>query len=254
MVLAPNGKRVYPREGLQNVPLHSIQTSFTDTPISSRAPSESPSTSSSSSTPSTPSDFSSPTSGPFATRKSSLTTAAVPPVYTPFTPSLPVDPTDPYPDTDEITALHEEYDFLTGVDAYHAMLPLPPPPAAELMSPLSSSDDDEDQEMSDCSNVDVLASPSPLPTYVYVQGQSQVLQPVNVTPKKNVKFASTTPPRRRPAVKTPFEALKAASPTASKSKSKKLSINGPNASSKRREKLFRCPVRVILVYAPFFTN
>lgn len=259
MVLAPNGKRVYHREGLRTVPLHSIQTSFTNTtPASSRASSVSPYSSlssPSSSTPSTPSDFSSPATGPFGSRKSGLTTATVSPVYTPFTPSLPVDPAYPYPDTEEITALHEQstiYEFPAGVDVYPSMLP-PPIASSELMSPLlSSSDEDEDMEMSDCSGVDMPASPGQLQTYVCAQGQSQVLQPINTTPKKNVNFA-VTPHRGRPSTKV-SEAHKAASPSASKSKGKnRHSISGPSASSRRREKLFHCPVRPSL-YASHFTR
>ena len=107
MVLAPNGKRVYPPEGLRAVPLHPMTTSTT--PSSSRSSSV----------------LSSPNSG-----SCPLSPA---PVYTPFTPSLPIDPTYPYPDSTEIDM--PLYDF--SQDFY-------PSYSAPLPTCLFDDDDDDD--------------------------------------------------------------------------------------------------------------
>ena len=134
MVLAPNGKRVYP--------------SVLSSPNSASCPLTPPCPL----TPSSPvppslSDISSCLQGTFERRKSNIDIA---PVYTPFTPSLPVDPAYPYPDSTEIDM--PLYDF--SQDFY---------PTYSVQLPASHFDDDEDMPETGINDQPT----SLIPTYVY---------------------------------------------------------------------------------------
>ena len=223
MVLAPNGKRVYPPEGLRAVPLHPLPTSLRTTPSSSRSSSvlSSPNSCScplspSPPTPSSPSDLHSRLHGTFERRKSGIVVA---PVYTPFTPSLPVDPAYPYPDSTEIDMPLCDFsqDFYP---TYSVQLP-------------SHFDDDEEEDMSDTPSATDHPT-SPIPTYVYGPDKSH---PIAQIPK-TVRSAT-------------LDGLKGAlrmSSSSSKSSKVKNRQTHPSSSSnaRRREKAYRCPV----IYSP----
>ena len=227
------------------MPLHPVLSAATS-PASSRSSSMSPSSPSSpltpsSTAPSSPSDFSSPTSGPFAKRKLSL---SVTPVYTPFTPSLPVDPAYPYPDTSEIVMAHDpSFEFPPDL--------FPPFP---LKSPLSTMtiSSDEDEEMSDGSTFD--APLSPIPTFIYGTEKGQLLGAI----PKHVRSTSSTE-KIKSAVKALNSSVASSSTKSSKTKNRYIGTSS-NPNLRRREKAYRCPVRnlpfrcsdIIRLHDPFF--
>jgi len=212
MVLAPNGKRVYPPEGLQAVPLHPLPTSLHSTPSSSRSSSvlSSPNSTScplspSPSGPSSPSDLSSCLQGSFERRKSNV----VAPIYTPFTPSLPIDPAYPYPDTTEIDM--PLYDF--SQDFY--------PTYSVQLAGSHFNDDDDDEEMSDAG---IAAHPtSAIPTYVYGLDKSQPIAQIPKTVRGDGAAA-----------------LRVSISKTSKAKNRQINSSN-NSNSRRREKAYRCP-------------
>lgn len=169
------------------------------TPSSSRASSVSPASPLSPQTPLTPSPSSPlcllPGISPSVSRKSSFT---VPPVYTPFTPSLPVDPADPLLDSSEIV-MSQEQDFDFSVQPTY-FPPLPPHVSPE---PSSSSEDEAAAKFSE--------------------------SPISGRPM-SVRFIASTGGERRKTDKH-------------LSKSGKSRRHHPSGShSKRREKMYRCPV------------
>lgn len=214
MVLAPNGKRVYPADGLRAVPLHPLCTSSCTTPSSSRSSSvlSSPNSTSCPLSPSSPglssaSDLPSRLHGTFERRKSSIVVA---PVYTPFTPNLPIDPAYPYQDSTEIDI--PLYDF--SQDFY---------PSYSVQLPASHFDDDDDEGISDaCAST---PTTSPIPTSVYGPDNCHSIAQI---PKSS--RGST------------LDGLKTVTSSSKSSKVKHRQLHLGNISnSRRREKAYRCP-------------
>ena len=236
VVLAPNGKRVYPREGLQAVPLDPV-SSGTSTPDLSRASSATPTSPTPSlSSPFSPSSILPPTSSPLSSRKSSF---SVPSVYTPFTPTLPIDPAYPLPDTSEVV-ISQEPDINFDIQSTYIYRPETPEIAPESSS-------SEDEEMSD----GVLSSTDDGSTKLREHVTSnQVLTPEEVSAlmvRAKQRFARLGVHEKRK-----LETSKVASSKSSKSK---RHPGSGSSHSKRREKTYRCPVsRFILVISVRLLN
>ncbi|CAA7269496.1 unnamed protein product [Cyclocybe aegerita] len=226
MVLAPNGKRIYPPQGLRSAPMHTTPPNLaaqqqTPTPGSSRSSSVTPSEPA----PPTPvsASLSLPAAGP-SKRKSSV---AIAPVYTPFTPSLPVDPADPYSDSTDITMAMGEDDavfaelYPTFSNTEIARM------ASSELSPLPS----EDEEMSDgstsASPIDIDVPMSPIPTYVYGVDK----QPITEIPK-TVRFSKGA---------VGGGSRKVSSASSSKPGKARSRYGSAGGAVRRREKSFKCP-------------
>ncbi|KAF8150168.1 hypothetical protein B0H34DRAFT_679064 [Crassisporium funariophilum] len=230
MVLAPNGKPIYPPEGLRAAPLQPALSSSENTPSSSRSSSvlSSPNSTTSPLSPSSPrsaslSDLPRQSSSSFANQKPCLPAG---PVYTPFTPNLPVDPACPYPDSTEAYILQEPiYDFS------HDYYPT-------LASPICHITSDEDDDMSDSCADD--SPTSPIPTYVYGLDKAQ---PIGQIPK--AMRGNTAEKAHISMIDGIKHAIKSSSSAAS-SKSNKAKHKFSNANriphSKRRDRAYRCPV------------
>ena len=190
--------------------------SGTSTPSSSRASSVTPASPLTPQTPLAPSPSSPsallPWSSPPASRKSSFTVA---PVYTPFTPSLPIDPADPLLDSSEIVMSQEPaFDFSVHPSFF-------PPLAPEISSEVSSSSEDEGN--SEASPIHDIAIGSDH------ERDSFLARPLNV------RFISAMGGGKRRTDKP----LKS-------SKSRRHASSGSH--SKRREKMYRCPVCLTLYH------
>jgi hypothetical protein len=137
----------------------------------------------------------------------------VPPVYTPFTPSLPVDPADPLLDSSEIVMSQEPiFDFSVQPSFFPPLTP-------------ESSNSSGDEGISDSS----AASPSDRASDSANCSESTWEKPLQV------RFVATTAGEKRKADKLASKS----------SKSKRLHSSG-GSHSKRREKMYRCPVRLTL--------
>ena len=217
VVLAPNGKRIYPREGLRSVPLDPT-SSIVPSPSSSRASSVTPGY-----PPQSPQNSSSNVLASkncsLANRKSSL---AVPPVYTPFTPSLPVDPAYPFPDAAEIVLDQDvDFDFSVHPDYFPPVTPEP-----------SSSSEDEDMSDAFTANSGAITSPSsPIITRSFEFDSEDI--------SKRVRFVNS----KRKDIGRVISSWKS-------NKSKRHQGFSPS-HSKRREKTYRCPVSSFYFFITF---
>ena len=148
---------------------------------------------------------------PPVSRKSSFT---VPPVYTPFTPSLPVDPADPLLDSSEIVMSQEpDFDF----SLHPSFLP---PLAPEISSEHSTSSSSEDEESSEATRNRASSM---------ANSSDHEKDPISGRPV-HVRFIGTPGGEKRRMDKP-------------MSKSGKSRRHHPSGSySKRREKMYRCPV------------
>jgi hypothetical protein len=145
-----------------------------------------------------------------ANRKPSLT---VPPVYTPFTPSLPVDPAYPFPDAAEIVLDQDvDFDFSVHPDYFPPVTPEP-----------SSSSEDEDMSDAFTTNSGAITSPSsPIIARPFEFDSEDI--------SKRVRFVDS----KRQDIGRVISSWKS-------NKSKRHQGLSPS-HSKRREKMYRCPV------------
>jgi hypothetical protein len=128
----------------------------------------------------------------------------VPPVYTPFTPSLPVDPADPLLDSSEIVMSQEPiFDFSVQPSFF-------PPLSSKDEGISAASPSDRASDSANCS-------------------ESTWEKPLQV------RFVATMAGEKRKADKL-----------ASKSSKSKHLHSSSGSHSKRREKMYRCPVRLTL--------
>jgi len=228
VVLAPNGKRVYPREGLQAVPLDPV-SSGTSTPDLSRASSATPTSppcppTPSLSSPSSPSNVLSPTSSPLSSRKSSF---SVPSVYTPFTPTLPIDPAYPFPDTSEVV-IPPDINF--DIQSTHIYRPETPEIALESSS-------SEDEEMSDSLLFSTDDGSTKWPEHVMSNLSPEGVSALMVRAKQRFVKLGVNEKRK-------LETPKVAS---SKSNKSKRHPGSSSSHSKRREKMYHCPVSLFIL-------
>ncbi len=160
-----------------------------------------------------------------ANRKSSL---AVPPVYTPFTPSLPVDPAYPFPDAAEIVLDQEvDFDFSVHPNYYPPVTPEP-----------SSSSEDEDMSDAFTASSGAITSPSS-PTI------TRSCEFDSKDTSKQVRFVVGGNPKRQDIGRV-ISSWKS-------NKSKRHHGLSPS-HSKRREKMYRCPVSVLFFFALLLCN
>jgi len=150
----------------------------------------------------------------------------VPSVYTPFTPSLPIDPAYPFPDTSEVV-IAQEPDIDFDIQSTHVYRPGTPEIAPE-------SGFSEDEDMSDSLSSSTDDGSNNLPEHV---ASKQFLSPEEVSAlmvRAKQRFASLGVNEKRK-----LENPKVASSKSNKSKR----YPGPgNSYSKRREKMYHCPV------------
>ncbi|KAF9534006.1 hypothetical protein CPB83DRAFT_419477 [Crepidotus variabilis] len=214
VVLAPNGKRVFP------VALH--PSSGESTPASSRSSSVSPSLPSSPITP----PFSIPSSPSDAKFSISLANhqsgRTVPPVYTPFTPCWPLEPAYSLPDHSEIVIVQEPtFDFSTQPS-------LLPPLQLEAPATVDSSESEfGDDEANILTDDDVsLSLPVSNLRHDTPQRHSEIPKAIRSTKEKRGGGM--------------FESS-AQHTTSSKPSKSRRGVSSSTSHSRRREKMFRCP-------------